>query len=81
MKREMKKLAYALENTQIKAEKLHSLHGALEAAIFEQDTFAISDFEWAHCLMGDLTHELKTELNELKNYAFDSFKKGGEVNG
>lgn len=78
MEEEMKKLAYRLEGVQAKAEKLHSLHIAVGAALFHQGTYAITNFEWAYCLMGDMTHEFRKELDEMKDYAFAAFRKGGE---
>lgn len=65
-----------IDNLQSKAEMVRSLESVLLIAIFHQDDFAISDFEWAFTLLEMLTFELAESLKKLTDEAFDMGKDG-----
>lgn len=71
----MKEIAYKIEELQIKAEKIHSLNEALFAAIYCQNEFSKKTYEWAFVSFSDMTMELRNELEDLTNKAFDSFRQ------
>ena len=72
-----KEIAFKIEELQIQAEKADGLQNALWQAIYCGD-FNASVYEWAFVLLGDITCELKNELEILSRAAFNALheKKG-----
>lgn len=72
----MKEIAYRIEALQVEAEKIDSVQKAIFAAIYQQTCYAKEDYEWAFVAFSELTFDLKNELKELKDKAFESFRQG-----
>ncbi len=72
--------ANRIDNLQSKAEMVRSLESVLLVAIFHQDDFAISDFEWAFNLLETVTFEISEELKKLTETAFEYMRKDSEKN-
>lgn len=71
-------IAHKIDDLQTKSEMICSLQGALHISIFNQDAFAISDFEWAFTLLEAITGELAEALKNLTNEAFEDMRKEGK---
>lgn len=67
--------ANRIDNLQSKTEMVRSLESVLLVAIFHQDDFAISDFEWAFNLLETVTFEISEELKGLTETAFEYMRK------
>ncbi len=72
--------ANRIDNLQSKAEMVRSLESVLLVAIFHQDDFAISGFEWAFNLLETVTFEISEELKKLTETAFEYMRKDSEKN-
>ena len=66
----VKEVAYKIEELQTVAEKVNSLQSALFSAIYHGE-LATSSYEWAFIALGDITHALKNELDEVAKELFD----------
>lgn len=66
----VKEIAYKIEELQIAAEKVNSLQNTLFSAIYD-GSFAPETYEWAFVVLGDITHALKNELNDVTKELFD----------
>lgn len=66
----VKEIAYKIEELQIAAEKVNSLQNALFSAIFDGN-YAPETYEWAFVALGDITHALKNELNDVTKELFN----------
>ncbi len=62
----VKKIAFELEELQTKAEKVDGLQDVLFRALDKND-WNQETYEWAFMVLGDLTRELKSELNIMVN--------------
>ncbi len=76
-----KEMAYKIEKLQTDAERIHSLQNTLFSAIFRQEEFSVSTFEWAFVLLGEMTMSTLEELKELTDCAFENLRKGEKNNG
>lgn len=72
-------IAFKIEELQVEAEKVDGLQKTLFAAVYEGN-YALEEFEWVFVLLGQLTHALKKELDEVTKELFDIIRaKGKEV--
>lgn len=69
------KIAYKSDDLYTKLEMIHSLQSALYISIFNQNDFAINNFEWAFILLETVTAEMVKELKELTGFAFENLRK------
>lgn len=71
------KIAYKSDDLYTKLEMIHSLQSALYISIFNQNDFAINNFEWAFILLETVTAEMVKELKALTESAFENLRKDG----
>jgi len=62
----VKELAFELEELQVKAEKVDGLQDVLFRALDKKD-WNQETYEWAFMVLGELTLDLKKELNIMVN--------------
>jgi hypothetical protein len=62
----VKELAFELEELQVKAEKVDGLQDVLFRALDKKD-WNQEAYEWAFMVLGELTLDLKKELNIMVN--------------
>lgn len=68
----VKDIAYKIEELQITAEKANSLQNALFSAIYSGN-YDSKTYEWAFVILGEITHTLKEELNDIIKELFNTF--------
>jgi hypothetical protein len=71
----IKEMAFNLESVSNKAMKARSLCDTLFTAFYYQNTFSITNFEWAFILLEDLTVYVQEELKELTAKTFEHIKE------
>lgn len=71
----LKEVVFKVEELQTEAEKINSLQLALFEAVFRGNN-APETYEWAFCVLSDLTFSIKNGLGDLKDNAFETLKKG-----
>ncbi len=69
------KIAYKSDDLYTKLEMIHSLQSALYISIFNQNDFAIDNFEWAFILLESVTDEMIKGLKELTELTFDNLRQ------
>lgn len=69
----IKDIAFRIEELQIDAERIDSLHLAVTEAVFNGNN-AIDAYEWAFNAIGNMTFNMRKELGKLTDEAFDILK-------
>lgn len=67
-------MAHRIDDLQAKAQMTHSLQSTLYTAIYCQDVFSKTDFDWAFILLGIMTADVVDELKILTDCAFENFR-------
>ncbi len=71
-------IAHKIDELQTRMKMLCSFEGSLHISLFNQDVFAISDFEWAFTLLEALSSELAESLKRLTDEAFEDMRRCNE---
>lgn len=71
----IKEIAYKIEKLQTDAEKIKGINEALFAALYRQDEYGKEEYEWAFISLSEMIMNLRDDLEELTNVAFDICRK------